>query len=56
MTAANIRVLLCHDHEVLRSGLASLLAAAEGFEVVATAAGRGGGRGHDAAASRGTSC
>ena len=38
MTAANIRVLLCHDHEVLRSGLASLLGAAEGFEVVATAA------------------
>jgi len=38
MTAANIRVLLCHDHEVLRSGLASLLGAADGFEVVATAA------------------
>ena len=38
MTAANIRVLLCHDHEVLRSGLARLLAAADGFEVVATAA------------------
>ena len=40
MTAANIRVLLCHDHEVLRSGLASLLGAADGFEVVATAAAR----------------
>jgi len=24
MTFANIRVLLCHDHEVLRSGLANL--------------------------------
>jgi DNA-binding NarL/FixJ family response regulator len=38
MNTANIRVLLCHDHEVLRTGLARLLAATDGFEVVATAA------------------
>jgi DNA-binding NarL/FixJ family response regulator len=38
MTTANIRVLLCHDHAVLRAGLEHLLDAADGIEVVATAA------------------
>jgi DNA-binding NarL/FixJ family response regulator len=38
MTAANIRVLLCHDHPVLRTGLKRLLDGADGIEVVATAA------------------
>jgi DNA-binding NarL/FixJ family response regulator len=33
----NIRVLLCHDHAVLRTGLQSLFDAAEDIEVVATA-------------------
>jgi DNA-binding NarL/FixJ family response regulator len=37
MNAANIRVVLCHDHAVLRAGLKRLLDAAEGIEVVATA-------------------
>jgi DNA-binding NarL/FixJ family response regulator len=38
MTTANIRVLLCHDHAGLRAGLKGLLDAADGIEVVATAA------------------
>jgi DNA-binding NarL/FixJ family response regulator len=36
MTISNIRVLLCHDHAVLRSGLERLLGAADGIEVVAS--------------------
>jgi DNA-binding NarL/FixJ family response regulator len=36
MTTSNIRVLLCHDHAVLRTGLERLLGAAEGIEVVAS--------------------
>ena len=38
MTTANIRVLLCHDHAGLRTGLKRLLDAADGIEVVATTA------------------
>ena len=38
MTTVDIRVLLCHDHAVLRQGLARLLDATDGIEVVATAA------------------
>jgi DNA-binding NarL/FixJ family response regulator len=38
MTTANIRVLLCHDHAALRTGLERLLDSADGIEVVATAA------------------
>ena len=41
MTTANIRVVLCHDHVGLRTGLERLLGAARGIEVVATA-GEGG--------------
>jgi DNA-binding NarL/FixJ family response regulator len=37
-TAANIRVLLCHDHAVLRAGLERLFGGADGIDVVATAA------------------
>src|SRR5918992_1342439 len=35
--AATIRILIADDHEVVRIGLASMLAAQEGFEVVAQA-------------------
>ena len=38
MTVVNIRVLLCHDHAALRTGLQRLLDAAPGIEVVAAAA------------------
>ena len=36
-TTTNIRLVLCHDHVVLRTGLERLFDAAEGIEVVATA-------------------
>ena len=36
--AATIRILIADDHEVVRIGLAAMLAAQEGFEVVAQAA------------------
>jgi DNA-binding NarL/FixJ family response regulator len=36
MTTSNIRVLLCHDHPGLRTGLERLLGAADGIEVVAS--------------------
>jgi DNA-binding NarL/FixJ family response regulator len=48
MTASNIRVVLCHAHAGLRTGLHHLLDAADGIEVVAAAA--EGGAGVDAAA------
>ena len=35
---ATIRILIADDHEVVRIGLAAMLAAQEGFEVVAQAA------------------
>src|ERR671915_462671 len=35
--AATIRILIADDHEVVRIGLAAMLAAQEGFEVVAQA-------------------
>jgi DNA-binding NarL/FixJ family response regulator len=38
MRTANIRVLLCHNSPALRLGLKRLLDAADGIEVVATAA------------------
>jgi DNA-binding NarL/FixJ family response regulator len=38
MTASNIRVVLCHAHTGLRTGLHHLLEAADGIEVVAAAA------------------
>jgi DNA-binding NarL/FixJ family response regulator len=38
MTASNIRVVLCHAHAGLRTGLHALLDAADGIEVVAAAA------------------
>jgi DNA-binding NarL/FixJ family response regulator len=48
MTAPNIRVVLCHAHAGLRTGLQHLLDAADGIEVVAAAA--DGGEGVEAAA------
>jgi DNA-binding NarL/FixJ family response regulator len=38
MTASTIRVVLCHAHRGLRTGLHALLDAADGIEVVAAAA------------------
>jgi DNA-binding NarL/FixJ family response regulator len=38
MTATNIRVVLCHAHAGLRTGLQHVLEAADGIEVVAAAA------------------
>jgi len=48
MTATTIRVVLCHAHAGLRTGLHHLLDAADGIEVVAAAA--EGGAGVEAAA------
>ena len=48
MNATNIRVVLCHAHAGLRTGLQHLLDAADGIEVVAAAA--EGGEGVEAAA------
>jgi DNA-binding NarL/FixJ family response regulator len=39
MTQASIRLLLADDHDLVREGLAALLASAEGIEVVASVAG-----------------
>jgi DNA-binding NarL/FixJ family response regulator len=41
MTASNIRVVLCHAHPGLRTGLQHLLDATDGIEVVAAAEGAG---------------
>src|SRR3954467_8194930 len=38
MSASNIRVVLCHAHAGLRTGLHHLLESADGIEVVAAAA------------------
>jgi DNA-binding NarL/FixJ family response regulator len=43
MTASNIRVVLCHAHAGLRTGLQHLLDAADGIEVVGAAADTGDG-------------
>jgi DNA-binding NarL/FixJ family response regulator len=48
MSASNIRVVLCHAHTGLRTGLQRMLDAADGIEVVAAAA--EGGAGVEAAA------